>query len=176
MYNICNNDCNIGFLPNLNKTWILPDKDLVLTVAVGWHEFACMFRPSKVTHLRQDVIDVTTSVSDRNGRRGKCIVRKYLTASVDRLHRLAGQSVPKPIWQEFIYWTKNSVSFRDYAPISKGTWQKEHSKTWCIYQQCRPRWQEDHDDEVTRRWLSQQPGVQCTLRGGNSIRWDCGIP
>ena len=70
-----------------------------------------MFRPSKVTHLRQDVIDVTTSVSDRNGRRGKCIVRKYLTASVDRLHRLAGQGVPKPIWQEFIRWMRNSVFF-----------------------------------------------------------------
>ena len=157
-------------LPNLNKTWILPDKDLVLTVTMGWHQFACMFRPSKVTHLRQDVNDLTTPVSDCNGRRGKCIVRKYLTASVDRLHRLAGQSVPKPIWQEFI------CLFRDYALISKGTWQQEHSKTWCIYQQCRPRWQEDHDDEETRRWLSQQPGVQCTLSGGNSIRKDSEIP
>ena len=70
-----------------------------------------MFRPSKVTHLRQDVNDLTTPVSDCNGRRGKCIVRKYLTASVDRLHRLAGQSVPKPIWQEFICWLKNVVFF-----------------------------------------------------------------
>ena len=161
------------FWPNLNETWILPDKDLVLTVAVGWHQLACMFRPSEVTHLRQDVNDLTTPASDCYDRRESALLENtWLPVSTDCIgwpvrvfQNLFGKSL-------FVGW---KIQFsRENAPISKGKWQQQLSKTWCIYRQCRPRWQEDHDDEETTRWLSQQPGVQCTLRGGNSNSGDCG--